>query len=200
MREGTGTLEALNTEFESPHGTFFIAISPDGTSLVCGSGRTAAHRRAITQAARQAPFRGDLPLQLFGVERAQRGPGYADFAAPEPPLKLVLSRGDPGQDTRLDHPRVEADSTGTVAAATGRRKEVGLAIFKETDTSCCYALRDQVWVHGPDRMGKPRFGRRHLPHRSGGAHRPHRGRPHLRNPRPPGSALGTDAGAPARLA
>ena len=106
--------------------------------------------------------------KLFGVEPVKRRPGYANFAVAEPPLKLVLIEGEPGQDTRLDHLGVEVESTGAVTAATDRLKEAGLATFEENDTSCCYALQDKVWVHGPgkepwevyvvkadaDRMGK----------------------------------------------
>ncbi|MCA6092874.1 VOC family protein [Streptomyces sp. SCA3-4] len=89
--------------------------------------------------------------KLFGVEPAKRRPGYANFAIAEPPLKLVLIEGGPGQDTRLDHLGVEVESTDQVTAATERLKESGLATFEENDTSCCYALQDKVWVHGPGR-------------------------------------------------
>ncbi|MFD7105399.1 ArsI/CadI family heavy metal resistance metalloenzyme [Streptomyces celluloflavus] len=89
--------------------------------------------------------------RLFGVEPAKRRPGYANFALTEPPLKLVLIEGEPGQDTRLDHLGVEVESTGQVTAATERLKEAGLATFEENDTSCCYAVQDKVWVHGPGR-------------------------------------------------
>ncbi|MEU8916250.1 ArsI/CadI family heavy metal resistance metalloenzyme [Streptomyces nigrescens] len=106
--------------------------------------------------------------KLFGVEPAKRRPGYANFALTEPPLKLVLIEGEAGQETRLDHLGVEVDSTEQVLAATDRLKSAGLATFEESDTSCCYALQDKVWVHGPgnepwevyvvkadtDRMGK----------------------------------------------
>ncbi|WAP56779.1 ArsI/CadI family heavy metal resistance metalloenzyme [Streptomyces sp. S465] len=87
--------------------------------------------------------------KLFGVEPAKRRPGYANFAITEPPLKLVLIEGEAGQETRLDHLGVEVDSTDQVEAATDRLKEAGLATFEENDTSCCYALQDKVWVHGP---------------------------------------------------
>lgn len=87
--------------------------------------------------------------KLFGVEPAKRRPGYANFAIANPPLKLVLIEGEPGQATRLDHLGVEVDSTDEVAAATGRLTDAGLATFEENDTSCCYALQDKVWVHGP---------------------------------------------------
>ncbi|MFB7630354.1 ArsI/CadI family heavy metal resistance metalloenzyme [Streptomyces sp. NPDC056149] len=89
--------------------------------------------------------------KLFGVEPAKRRPGYANFAVTEPPLKLVLIEGEPDQETRLDHLGVEVASTDLVTAATDRLKEAGLATFEENDTSCCYALQDKVWVHGPGR-------------------------------------------------
>ncbi|MFF4169478.1 ArsI/CadI family heavy metal resistance metalloenzyme [Streptomyces sp. NPDC001744] len=87
--------------------------------------------------------------KLFGVEPAKRRPGYANFVIAAPPLKLVLIEGEPGRETRLDHLGVEVETTDEVTAATDRLKEAGLATFEENDTSCCYALQDKVWVHGP---------------------------------------------------
>ncbi|ANJ08024.1 VOC family protein [Streptomyces parvulus] len=89
--------------------------------------------------------------KLFGAEPVKRREGYANFAITEPPLKLVLIEGEPGRETRLDHLGVEVESTDQVAAATGRLKDAGLATFEENDTSCCYAVQDKVWVHGPGR-------------------------------------------------
>ncbi|AXQ55844.1 ArsI/CadI family heavy metal resistance metalloenzyme [Streptomyces koyangensis] len=89
--------------------------------------------------------------RLFGTEPAKLRPGYANFALTEPPLKLVLIQGEPGGETRLDHLGVEVATTDEVTAATTRLKEAGLAAFEENDTSCCYALQDKVWVHGPGR-------------------------------------------------
>src|SRR5690606_25927354 len=86
---------------------------------------------------------------LFGVEPAKRRPGYANFAVAEPPLKLVLIEGEPGQETRLDHLGVEVESTAQVDAAADRLRKAGLTAFEENDTSCCYALQDKVWVQGP---------------------------------------------------
>ena len=89
--------------------------------------------------------------KLFGTDPAKRRPGYANFAITEPPLKLVLIEGEPGQDTRLDHLGVEVGSSDQVDAAADRLKEAGLATLEENDTSCCYAVQDKVWVHGPGR-------------------------------------------------
>jgi catechol 2,3-dioxygenase-like lactoylglutathione lyase family enzyme len=86
---------------------------------------------------------------LFGVEPAKRRPGYANFAIAEPPLKLVLIEGEPNQPTVLDHLGVEVLSTDDVRAAGARLSAEGLTTAEENDTTCCYALQDKVWVHGP---------------------------------------------------
>jgi catechol 2,3-dioxygenase-like lactoylglutathione lyase family enzyme len=86
---------------------------------------------------------------LFGVDPAKRQPGYANFAVAEPPLKLVLIEGEAGQPTVMDHLGVEVGSTGEVAEAAGRLAGLGLSTEVENDTTCCYAVQDKVWVHGP---------------------------------------------------
>ncbi|MEV0972192.1 ArsI/CadI family heavy metal resistance metalloenzyme [Microtetraspora glauca] len=107
----------------------------------------------VQLALRVADLEGSIAFysKLFGTEPAKRREGYANFAIAEPPLKLVLIEGEAGQETRLDHLGVEVSSTDEVTAATDRLKEAGLATFEENDTSCCYALQDKVWVHGPGR-------------------------------------------------
>ncbi|MGW1681263.1 ArsI/CadI family heavy metal resistance metalloenzyme [Saccharopolyspora sp. NPDC002376] len=89
--------------------------------------------------------------KLFGAEPAKRRPGYANFAIADPPLKLVLLEGEPGQTTVMDHLGVEVDDTGTVQDATERLASLGLFTHVENDTTCCYARQDKVWVHGPGR-------------------------------------------------
>jgi len=105
----------------------------------------------VQLALRVADLEGSITFysKLFGVEPAKRRPGYANFAIPEPPLKLVLLEGEAGEATRMDHLGVEVEETALVTAATQRLKDAGLATFEENDTSCCYALQDKVWVHGP---------------------------------------------------
>jgi catechol 2,3-dioxygenase-like lactoylglutathione lyase family enzyme len=72
----------------------------------------------------------DFYTKLFGTPPAKDRPGYANFAITEPPLKLVLIEGQPGEDTRMDHLGIEVETTEEV-------------------TACCYALQDKVWVTGP---------------------------------------------------
>ncbi|MEV5693732.1 ArsI/CadI family heavy metal resistance metalloenzyme [Micromonospora globbae] len=86
---------------------------------------------------------------LFGVEPAKRRPGYANFAVPNPPLKLVLIEGEAGQPTVMDHLGVEVFSTDDVDAAAKRLADEGLITLAENDTECCYSLQDKVWVRGP---------------------------------------------------
>jgi catechol 2,3-dioxygenase-like lactoylglutathione lyase family enzyme len=87
--------------------------------------------------------------KLFGAEPAKRRPGYANFAIAEPPLKLVLLEGTPGDPTRMDHLGVEVETTGEVAGATTRLAAEGLPTATEEDTACCYAVQDKVWVTAP---------------------------------------------------
>ena len=92
--------------------------------------------------------------QLFGTEPHKLRPGYANFAISEPPLKLVLievPEAERGHGTlgALNHVGVEVESSDEVADSANRLKEAGLATFDETDTTCCYALQDKVWVQDP---------------------------------------------------
>ncbi|GGK74123.1 glyoxalase [Sphaerisporangium melleum] len=105
----------------------------------------------VQLALRVADLEGSIAFysKLFGTEPAKLRPGYANFAITEPPLKLVLIEGEAGQETRMDHLGVEVEDTVQVQAATQRLQDAGLVTFEENDTSCCYALQDKVWVHGP---------------------------------------------------
>ena len=87
--------------------------------------------------------------KLFNTQPAKVKPGYANFAIAEPPLKLVLLEGEPGEATRMDHLGVKVPSTAEVTAATTRLADAGLATRVEDNTTCCYAVQDKVWVTGP---------------------------------------------------
>ena len=87
--------------------------------------------------------------KLFATEPAKIRDGYANFAIAEPPLKLVLIQ-NPGQGGTLNHLGVEVESTDLVTAATTRLRGEGLVTDVEENTTCCFAVQDKVWVHGPD--------------------------------------------------
>ena len=105
----------------------------------------------VQLALRVADLEGSVAFysRLFGAEPAKRRPGYANFAIAEPPLKLVLIEGAPGEPTRMDHLGVEVETTDEVTSATARLAAEGLATATEEDTACCYAVQDKVWVTGP---------------------------------------------------
>ncbi|MEV8564798.1 ArsI/CadI family heavy metal resistance metalloenzyme [Streptomyces sp. NPDC051322] len=89
--------------------------------------------------------------KLFNTEPAKLRDGYANFAIADPPLKLVLIQGEGEPDTGMDHLGVEVASSEDVHAATTRLAGQGLDTAVDNDTTCCYALQDKVWVHGPGR-------------------------------------------------
>ena len=90
--------------------------------------------------------------KLFGVGPAKVREGYANFAIAEPPLKLVLIKGD-GAPGTMNHLGVEVESTDAVTQATQRLSNEGLETKLEEETTCCFAVQDKVWVNGPD--GEP---------------------------------------------
>jgi catechol 2,3-dioxygenase-like lactoylglutathione lyase family enzyme len=87
--------------------------------------------------------------KLFGVEPAKLRPGYANFAVPEPPLKLVLIEGA-GVPGTVNHLGVEVETSALVSDAQRRLASEGLATAVEDDVACCYAVQDKVWVDDPD--------------------------------------------------
>ena len=90
--------------------------------------------------------------KLFATPPAKVRDGYANFAIAEPPLKLVLIQGA-GTGGTLNHLGIEVESTDDVTSAINRLQSEGLATDVEEQTTCCYAVQDKVWVHGPD--GEP---------------------------------------------
>src|SRR6476469_4226771 len=84
---------------------------------------------------------------LFGAAPAKVRPGYANFALPEPPVKLVLIE-NPGQGGSLNHLGVEVADVDTVDAEQTRLAGQGLATIDERGTTCCYAKQDKFWVEG----------------------------------------------------
>jgi catechol 2,3-dioxygenase-like lactoylglutathione lyase family enzyme len=88
---------------------------------------------------------------FFGLAPHKVRPGYANFDVAEPPLKLALNEHPVGGDGgRLSHLGIQVETPAQVLAAKERLQAAGLATFDETDTTCCYAKQDKIWVHDPD--------------------------------------------------
>lgn len=87
--------------------------------------------------------------KVFGVAPAKRRPGYAKFDLVEPALNLTMQEAE-RTGVNASHFGVQVASTEDVGAAWTRFKAAGLPTLTESDTSCCYALQDKVWVTDPD--------------------------------------------------
>ncbi len=85
---------------------------------------------------------------LFNTAPAKVEDGYANFAVPQPPLKLVLLE-NPGKGGSLNHLGVEVESSATVHAEIARLTGEGMFTEEEIGTTCCFATQDKVWVTGP---------------------------------------------------
>ena len=88
--------------------------------------------------------------RLLGVAPHKVRDGYANFAADDPPVKLVLFEV-PGASETLNHLGIEVDGTSEVAAAAERFATAGLSVDVRDQETCCHATQDKVWVDGPGR-------------------------------------------------
>lgn len=87
--------------------------------------------------------------KAFGVAATKRKPGYAKFDLASPSLNLTMQEA-PRTGVNASHFGVQVASSEDVAAAWARFKAAGLATRTESNTTCCYALQDKVWVEDPD--------------------------------------------------
>jgi catechol 2,3-dioxygenase-like lactoylglutathione lyase family enzyme len=87
--------------------------------------------------------------KLFQVKATKRRPGYAKFDLQEPSLNLTMQEA-PRTGVNASHFGIQVASTEDVATAWARLKEANLPTLTESDTTCCYALQDKVWVEDPD--------------------------------------------------
>ena len=86
--------------------------------------------------------------KLFGVKPHKRRPGYANFAIPTPPLKLVLFE-NPEAAERLHHLGVEVLEAGGLAETRRRLESVGVLDDVQSETTCCHATQDKLWSEEP---------------------------------------------------
>src|SRR2546423_9524109 len=86
---------------------------------------------------------------LFDTTPTKRKAGYAKFDLDQPAVNLTLNEATPCCITGLSHMGIRVDSTAEVFAARQRLEAAGLATFEETNTTCCYAVQDKIWVTDP---------------------------------------------------
>ena len=76
-------------------------------------------------------------------------PNPRDVALAMPTLKLVLLE-NPAAVGTMNHLRMEVETPSEVADAIDRLQRSDLETKIESQTTCCYAVQDKVWVHDPD--------------------------------------------------
>lgn len=81
------------------------------------------------------------------AEPAKLRPGYANFELDNPPLKLALNEA---KESSVSHLGIQVADRDEVFAEIERLKAAGLDNFAESDTDCCHAVQDKVWVADPD--------------------------------------------------
>ena len=87
---------------------------------------------------------------LFGVPPHKTREGYANFDVASPPLKLALNASTTTGPGALNHLGILVSGAEEVAAAHARLTNIGLATELESETTCCHAVQDKVWVRDPD--------------------------------------------------
>jgi catechol 2,3-dioxygenase-like lactoylglutathione lyase family enzyme len=89
---------------------------------------------------------------FFGNEPVKLKPDYAKFELDEPALNFTLNKSEltPEDPGALNHLGIQVKTPEDVMSATKRLSAAGFEILEETDTTCCYALQDKVWVTDPN--------------------------------------------------
>ncbi len=87
--------------------------------------------------------------EMFGCGPAKVRPGYANFAIADPPLKLVLIEGH-GEPGTMNHVGVEVSSPEEVGSAIATAANNNRPHDVHESETCCFAVQDKVWVHGPE--------------------------------------------------
>jgi catechol 2,3-dioxygenase-like lactoylglutathione lyase family enzyme len=87
--------------------------------------------------------------KAFGTKPTKRRPGYAKFDLESPSLNLTMQEAE-RTGVNASHFGIQVASSDDVAAAWASFNKAGLVTKTETDTTCCYAVQDKVWVTDPD--------------------------------------------------
>jgi len=112
---------------------------------------TAQSRVHVALAVRNLAASTDFYSKLLDMPPTKERPGYAKFAAAEPPLNLSLNQAETsGRPAGAAHFGIELKSHDAVGAALARVKGLGLAVREQRDIACCYARQDKFWVTDPD--------------------------------------------------
>lgn len=86
--------------------------------------------------------------KILNLEPAKLRHDYAKFEIADPPVILSLIPG--GTPGTVSHLGIRYPGTADVATEMVRSKAVGLDLFQQEGTTCCYATADKFWVDDAD--------------------------------------------------
>src|SRR4051812_26260963 len=87
--------------------------------------------------------------KVFGVEPQKQTATYAKFDLINPSLNFSMQSGI-GDVSRVSHFGIEVESADDVMKWQKKLTELGLVKLVESDTKCCFARQDKVWISDPD--------------------------------------------------
>lgn len=88
---------------------------------------------------------------FFGEKVHKTRPNYANFDLSNPPLKLALNESKVEKNNNiLSHLGVQFANKEELEKHINRLKNTELFTIEQTNTTCCYALQDKLWVSDPD--------------------------------------------------
>lgn len=93
----------------------------------------------------------DFYKKVFGVNPSKLTTDYAKFDLQEPALNFTMQTAKSENDlSKVSHLGIEVRSADDVMKWQNKLTEIGLVKLVETDTNCCFARQDKVWVQDPD--------------------------------------------------
>lgn len=85
----------------------------------------------------------------MGFISGTRQDEHAKFDLQNPLLNFAMQSGH-GKLSRVSHLGIEVDSPDEVMKWQKRLTEAGLVKLVESDSKCCFARQDKVWITDPD--------------------------------------------------
>jgi|SRR5262245_10200979 len=84
---------------------------------------------------------------LFNSAPTTRKPDYAKWMLDDP--KVNFSIAARGGKAGVDHLGIQVDDDGELGEMSQRLEQAGQPLFKQQETTCCYARSNKAWVHDP---------------------------------------------------
>nr|BDT29872.1 VOC family protein [Bacteriovorax sp. HI3] len=88
--------------------------------------------------------------KVFGVKPQKMNETYAKFDLESPSLNFSMQSGDGRKISSVNHLGIEVESADEVMQWQKKLTESGLVKLVESDTNCCFARQDKVWIQDPD--------------------------------------------------